>query len=294
VRLRIVHKTTYRYRRQVLFNPHRLVLLPRAGPDLRVLDHSLEVVPAAQLVWAQDIFGNLVTTAAVSEAANELMITSTSDVETTAPLWPIFHVDPRAHAYPFQYTVDEAIDLGALADRQGADLAVAAWAASLVHSDPTDTLSLLKDLNAAVLSAVVYRPRDEEGTQSAEETLRIRSGSCRDLADLFIEASRSLGFGARAISGYLFDPETPSRHSDTTHGWAEVYLPGAGWIAFDPTHGRVGGGGLIAIGVGRCNAQIMPVEGSYVGAPDDFVGMDVDVEVQELEDAPVSRASRAV
>jgi transglutaminase-like putative cysteine protease len=137
-----------------------------------------------------------------------------------------------------------------------------------IWSTPTDTLSLLKDLNAGVLAAAAYRPRDEEGTQTAAQTLALASGSCRDLAALFIDAAPLLGFGARAVSGYLYDPtDSDAAVADTTHAWAEVYLPGAGWIAFDPTHGRVGGGGLIPIAIGRYNGQVMPVVGSYVGGP---------------------------
>jgi len=109
-----------------------------------------------------------------------------------------------------------------------------------IGSRPTDTLALLKDVNAAVQAAAAYRSRDEEGVQTGAETLAQASGSCRDLAALFIEAVRRLGFGARAVSGYLFDPRSAGAAGDTTHAWAEVYLPGAGSIAFDPTHARVG------------------------------------------------------
>src|SRR5690606_18824325 len=98
----------------------------------------------------------------------------------------------------------------------------------------TDTLSLLKDLNNGVLGDILYRVRDEQGTQTPAETLTLKSGSCRDIAGLFIEAGRHLGFGARAVSGYLFDPEQQADDSGSTHAWAEIYLPGAGWIAFDP------------------------------------------------------------
>ena len=104
------------------------------------------------------------------------------------------------------------------------------------------------------------------------------SGSCRDLAALFLDAARHLGFGARAASGYLVDPDNPMVSTETTHAWAEVYLPGAGWIAFDPTNQRVGASGLITVAVGRCNGAVLPVSGSYVGAPEDFLGMTVRVD----------------
>jgi transglutaminase-like putative cysteine protease len=279
VRLTIVHTTTYRYARPVAFNPHRLMLRPRGGADLHVLSHRLDLSPAGEVAWAQDVFGNLVATARIAARAAELTITSRLELDATAPSWPVFPIDPRAQTYPFELTSDEALDLAALRapDR---DPTVTAWARGFVLGPGTDTLSLLNDLNAGVLAAAAYRPREEEGTQTAAETLRAGSGSCRDLAALFIEAARALGFGARAVSGYIFDPQDPHWRSDTTHAWAEVFLPGAGWIAFDPTHGRTGGGGLIAVAVGRCNAQTMPVAGSYVGAPGDFDGMEVDVSIE--------------
>jgi len=282
MQLKIVHTTTYRYAREVGFNPHRLMLRPRGGPGVHLLRHDLRCSPTAEVSWAQDVFGNSVATAQFRERSSELVITSELLVDAAAELWPVFHIPPAAQNYPFEHSADELVDLGALRSRPDGGPNVALWAQSFIMSRPTDTLSLLKDLNAGVLAYVTYRPRDEEGVQTGAETLAMASGSCRDLAQLFIEATRHLGFGARAASGYLFDPETPSRQEDTTHAWAEVYLPGAGWIAFDPTHGRVGAGGLITVAVGRCNAQIMPVVGSYAGAPEDLMSMTVDVAASAL------------
>jgi transglutaminase-like putative cysteine protease len=282
MRLRIIHTTTYRYARKVGFNPHRLMLRPRGAWDVQVLEHVLRCSPPAEVAWAQDVFGNPVATARFSEQASELAITSELLVDAAVDLWPVFQIPPKAQTYPFEYSADELIDLGALRARPENGPTVRLWAQGFIRSRPTDTLALLKDLNAGVLANVTYRPRDEEGVQTGAETLQIASGSCRDLAALFIEAARHLGFGARAASGYIFDPETPSLQTDTTHAWAEVYIPETGWIAFDPTHGRVGAGGLVTVAVGRCNAQIMPVVGSYAGAPDDLVAMDVDVEVLAL------------
>lgn len=282
MRLRITHTTTYRYAREVGLNPHRLMLRPRGGSDVQVLQHALRLGPPAEVTWAQDVFGNPVATARFGERASELAITSEILVDAPVDLWPVFQILPRAQTFPFEHTADELTDLGALRARPENGSTVRLWAQGFIRSRPTDTLSLLKDLNAGVLASVTYRPRDEEGVQTGMETLAIASGSCRDLAALFVEAARHLGFGARAASGYIFDPGTPSRQTDTTHAWAEVYIPEAGWIAFDPTHGRVGAGGLVTVAVGRCNAQIMPVIGSYAGAPDDFMGMNVDVEVSAL------------
>ena len=156
------------------------------------------------------------------------------------------------------------------------------------RGDGTDTLSLLKDINAGILDRVAYRIRDEEGTQSAAETLALCSGSCRDVAALFIEIVRQLGFGARAVSGYLADPTLQQEDGGSTHAWAEVYLPEAGWIAFDPTHRRVGSAHLIPVAIGRCNAQIMPIVGGYLGAAADFEVMNVQVSVTTATNKPAS------
>lgn len=274
----IVHQTTYRFARPITLNPHRLMLRPRDSHDLTVLDFQLACSPPAHVTWSQDVFGNLCAVARFSQAAELLRIESRLKVTSRAQPWPVFPITPDAQTYPFAYDDDEAADLGALR-LPGPDPDVARWAHGFIAAPRTDTLSLLKDLNAGVLGAAAYQARDEEGVQSPGETLALASGSCRDLAALFIEAARQLGFGARAVSGYLFDPDQIDRQADTTHAWAEVYLPGAGWITFDPTHSRTGAAGLIPLAVGRANAQIMPVVGSFAGAAADALGMDVSVQI---------------
>lgn len=159
---------------------------------------------------------------------------------------------------------------------------LAEWIAGFVAGLTTDTLSLLKDLNAGILGSVTYRVRDEEGTQTPDETLGLASGSCRDIAALFIEAARYLGFGARAASGYLYDPENTAADGDSTHAWAEIFLPGAGWVAFDPTHQRMGSAQLVTVAVARRDRQIMPVAGGYVGEASDALSMEVSVDVRAI------------
>lgn len=279
MRLKVHHNTTYRYARPVAFNPHRLMLRPRGGREMEVLSHEVRCSPTATVAWSQDVFGNLVAIAEFGARASELTVTSELAIETSAEAWPVFPIAPRVQSYPFEYAADEATDLGALRSLAGGAPDVALWAQRFVLSRPTDTLALLKDLNSGILANTTYRRREEEGVQTAAETLAIGSGSCRDLAGLFIEAARTLGFGARAVSGYLVDPQSLGASENTTHAWAEVYLPGAGWIAFDPTNATVGNGSLIPVSVGRCNAQTSPVSGSYVGAPNDMIALEVDVQI---------------
>jgi transglutaminase-like putative cysteine protease len=278
MRLRIQHRTAYRYARPVTLQPHRPMLFPRGSHFLAVHSSQLRCSPEAELEWTQDVFGNLITTARFGAATDALVIESDLVVEQSAAAWPVFRIAPEAHAYPFAYAESDAADLGALLRSRHEDgqEIVAGWARGFVQRPGTDTLSLLQDLNAGILDRVAYRTREEEGTQSPLETLNKGSGSCRDIAALFIDAVRRLGFGARAVSGYQFDPDGPD-DAESTHAWAEVYLPCAGWIAFDPTHRRMGSHGLIPVSVARSNEQTMPVSGDYLGMPEDFLGIDVRV-----------------
>ncbi len=260
------------------------MLVPRGSHDLTILCSSFDLSPEADVVWAQDVFGNLVATASFAVSTDMLVLSSEVVVEQRALPWPIYRIAPGAHAYPFGYSKEEVADLGALLHPQHDDPEgkLATWARSFVCGPTVDTLSLLRDINAGIADAVAYRTRDEEGTQSPLATLSLANGSCRDMSALFIDAVRHLGFGARAVSGYLHDPEASPDDAGSTHAWAEVYLPAAGWIAFDPTHRRVGSANLVAVAVGRCNAQIMPIVGGFTGAAEDFGGMEVRVVVEEV------------
>jgi len=230
------------------------------------------------------VFGNTVATAAFTEMADTLVIESVAELILEATAWPIFDIAASAISFPFRYADEEWIDLGALTTPLYPDPAgqLRDWACAFVGGNPTDTLSLLKDLCAGVPAWIQYQSREDEGTQSPAETLNRGWGSCRDLAVLFVEAARSLGFGARIISGYMHNPDqnlAGSGENGATHAWAEVYIPGAGWITFDPTNSGVGGFNLIPIAVARDIRQAMPVIGSFSGAPGTFEGMSVTVEV---------------
>jgi transglutaminase-like putative cysteine protease len=277
MKIEIKHSTRYRYANTVGLLPHRLLLSPRNDPYLRTLSFSIDCSPDGLIDWSQDVFGNTVAIVSFHERTAELTITSTAVVEQTAEQWPVFKIDPSAHSFPFDYSQSDLTDLGAFTIATLPVGRISSWGETFVASRPTDTLSLLKDINAGMLGRVSYRTRDEEGTQSPEETLELGSGSCRDIAALFIEVVRGLGFGARAVSGYVHDPDASVDDGGSTHAWAEVFLPGAGWIAFDPTHRRVGEASLIPLAVARNNAQIMPVTGGYVGEPEDFDSMEVTV-----------------
>ena len=283
--LRIQHKTVYSYRQPVRLGPHRLLLRPRESRDLRLLSSEIRTTPAANTIsWSEDVFGNAVAIANFEDMTDRLTIDSEVALDLGGEPWPVFPVAVSAMSYPFRYTDGEWTDLGALAVQQHEDPSdrLQAWARGFVRSDPTDTLALLKDLSAGVLAWVSYQSRDQEGTQTPLQTLDRGWGSCRDLAALFAEAARTLGFGARLVSGYLFNADesaTGSIGPGSTHAWAEIYVPGAGWITFDPTNRSVGGFNLIPVAVARDIAQVAPVTGSFVGMTDAFAGMTVEVSV---------------
>lgn len=284
IRLTISHETAYRYRQPVGLEPHRLMLRPRESRDLRLISHALDVSPNATVTWAQDVFGNAVATAVFPAMTDALVINSTARVALDAEAWPVFDVAASAIEYPFRYSNEEWTDLGALTVSQFADPTgrLRSWARAFVRSAPTDTLSLLKDLSAGVSGSIHYQSREDEGVQSPIQTLDRGWGSCRDFAVLFVEAARQLGFGARIVSGYLYglgEVVVGSDGAGSTHAWAEIYVPGAGWITFDPTNRSVGGFNLIPVAVARDIRQAMPVTGSFVGVSDALEGMSVAVRV---------------
>ncbi len=284
IRLRIHHETAYRFHQPVSLWPHRLMMRPRESRDLRLISSTLAVTPAATVSWAHDVFGNAIATASFQTMSDHLVVDSVAELELDAVAWPVFDIAASAISYPFRYSDEDWIDLGALATQQYTDPAgrLRTWARAFIGGTPTDTLSLLKDLSAGISAQISYQSREDEGTQSPIQTLDRGWGSCRDFAVLFAEAARTLGFGARIVSGYLYNPDQAavgSAGAGSTHAWAEVYVPGAGWITFDPTNRSVGGFNLIPVAVARDIRQVVPVIGSFVGMTDAFAGMSVKVTV---------------
>ena len=282
--LRIHHKTVYRFRRPVSLGPHRLMLRPRESRDLRLMSHTLAITPSAVVAWAQDIFSNAVAIATFATTTDTLVIDSVADILLSAVAWPVFDIAASAISYPFRYSDDEWVDLGALAIRQYPDPVgkLRTWAKGFIRSNPTDTLTLLKDVSFGIAGRISYQSREVEGVQTPIQTLDRGWGSCRDFALLFVEAVRSLGFGARIVSGYLHNSNQDrvgSIGAGSTHAWAEVHVPGAGWITFDPTNRSVGGFNLIPVAVARDIRLAMPVAGSFVGATDAFLEMEAEVSV---------------
>jgi transglutaminase-like putative cysteine protease len=285
--LTVRHATTYRYREPVSFGQHRLMMRPRDSHDLRLLHSELTLSPAGAVRWLHDVFGNSVAIVDFSEPAAKLSVVSTLMLERYALERPMFPIASEAATYPFVYSTNDRTDLCRLLEQHYPDPkgVVAAWAQAFVPQKGINTVELLATMNAAIKRDFPYQARESEGTQSPLETLERRTGSCRDFALLLIEAVRCLGFGARFVTGYLYDPILDGGNGDSvqgagsTHAWAEIYLPGAGWVEYDPTNGLIAGENLVRVAVTRDPAQAVPVEGSFIGDADSFLAMDVEVTV---------------
>ncbi len=283
--LTIRHTTTYRYANPVQFGEHRLMFRPRDSHDLHLRSTALEISPQATVRWYHDVFSNSIAIASFAEKASELRFVSTITLEHFPSAEPEFPIEPYARAYPFSYSAADIPDLGRSVERHYSDPEhrIDGWARQFVANGDTATQELLVAMTKAVKESFVYQRRTEEGTQSPVETLEKASGTCRDFALFMMEAARSLGFAARFVSGYLYD--ATARGGDETHAWVQIYLPGAGWVAFDPTNGIVGGTNLIRVAVTRDPSQAVPLTGSFTGAPGDYLGMTVDVAITPDEAA---------
>ena len=284
--LTVRHETHYRYAHPVSLGTHRLMLRPRDSHDLRLVEAELTLSPPGHTRWMHDVFGNSVAQVEFSQDATDLMIVSTLHLQHFGLTRPVFPIAPEAQVYPFVYSANDRSDLGRLLDRHYPDPngLLDDWAKRFVKGRFMSTYNLLSNINGAIKNEFAYLVRYEEGTQAPIETLEKKSGTCRDFALLFIEAVRSLGFGARFVTGYLYDPALDGaggamQGSGATHAWADVYLPGAGWIEYDPTNGLIAGDNLIRIAVTRDPSQALPISGTFEGRLGEFLGMSVDVTV---------------
>jgi transglutaminase-like putative cysteine protease len=287
----IRHVTTYRYWQPVAFGEHRMMLRPRDSGDQRVLDAKLEITPEPKsLSFVQDAFGNHVGVARFAgRRSNELRFESTVYLEHSPPDASCLEIEDWAKTFPFEYRADEMPDLACCVERHHPDPddEVGRWARQFLSSQgATGTLALLTRLTQGIHRQFHYRRREEKGIQEPVETLRFRQGSCRDFAMLMIETARAWGLAARFASGYLATPldyaaePTGAAGHGATHAWAQIYLPAAGWIDFDPTTGSVGKKNLVVVAVVRDPTHAIPLHGTFIGFPSDPVGMEVKVSVQ--------------
>ncbi|HKX39875.1 MAG TPA: transglutaminase family protein [Burkholderiaceae bacterium] len=307
----IVHTTVYHYQQPVTFGEHRVMFRPRDSHDQRVLATDLQVSPDADVRLILDAHSNSVALVQPKEAATELKIVCSFTIEHAHSNNLELPLSTSAEIFPFAYGIEERFDLEQYLRPHHDDPggALTAWARQFLRTDgPTHTRDMLVQMNQHIRDNFRYIARDEEGTQPPHRTLELGTGSCRDFALLMMEAARRLGVATRFVSGYLYDPSLDERngaaaapedqngddaqdpvHEENqattvgagyTHAWLQAYLPGAGWVPFDPTNNLLGGTQLIRVGVARDPSQAAPISGSWFGKPDDYLGMTVGVTVK--------------
>jgi len=298
IRYDITHTTLYRYREPVSFGEHRVMFRPRDSHDLRVLATDLDCSPEAKVRMIQDPHSNSVALVTPLQPAKELKIVCTFRIEHALGDGTELAVSPSALIFPFAYSVEERFDLEhymrPLYDDP--DGVLTHWSRQFLRTDgPTGTRELLLQMNGFIRKHFGYAARDEEGTQTPLDTLQRGTGSCRDFALLMLEAVRRLGMAARFVSGYLYDPaldpavqaadEPATQGAGSTHAWLQVYLPGAGWVPFDPTNNLLAGAAhLIRVGVARDPKQAAPISGSWFGPADAYLGLSANVQVSRVTD----------
>jgi transglutaminase-like putative cysteine protease len=259
-----------------------MMFRPRASHDLKLIRTELTISPQPdRLRWLHDPFDNSVAVATFEGTTSELRFESTvtlEHVENPAPEYPL---EEYARRYPFRYSDEDLPSLSLALARQHPGESVSEWALQFLDSsDSTGTMKLLRAMTCHIREEFAYARRVEKGVQTPEETLEIGRGSCRDFAALMLEAARSLGIAARFVSGYIFTPKSSGlAGGGATHAWVQAYLPGAGWIDFDPTNSIVGNRNLIRVAVAWTPEQVLPLWGVYLGPPEAFLGMDVTVTV---------------
>lgn len=290
-RLSVRHVTTYRYANPVRFGEHRLMVRPRDSHDLRLLDATLTIEPQSKLRWVYDVFGNSVAIASFTQPADVLKFTSEILIERYPIVSSDIGIERYATRLPFSYSASEIPDLGRTTERHYADpdRTVMDWTKRIIEDQAVEnkTEAFLNVLSHRIRDELRYVQRHEHGVQPPAETLQKGSGSCRDFAVLMMEAARCVGLAARFVTGYLYDPAVDDASYEMTgagftHAWVQIYLPGAGWVEFDPTNGGVGGHNLVPIAVAREPAQAIPVSGTFFGAGNDYLGLAVSVEVRTL------------
>ncbi|WP_020527293.1 DUF2126 domain-containing protein [Flexithrix dorotheae] len=275
IRVAINHKTRYKYDKQVILSPHTFRLRPAVHSRTKIEAYSLKILPETHFInWQQDPFGNYQAKVVFQEPAKELAI----EVEVIAELSVInpfdFFLEEYAETFPFKYDEQLKKELVPYLEIKEDGPLLKEW---IKKVDPDDrrTVEFLVNLNRKLFEDIKYSIRMEPGVQTCEETLGKAIGSCRDSAWLLVQVLRHFGLAARFVSGYLVQltsdvksldgPSGPEEDFTDLHAWAEVYVPGAGWIGLDATSGLFAGEGHIPLACTPDPQSAAPVTGGFTG-----------------------------
>lgn len=272
IRVALHHVTEYRYDRLISLGPHLVRLRPAPHCRTPIESYSLKVDPSEQFInWQQDPHGNFLARFVFPQQTRLLRVA----VDLVANMTVInpfdFFVEEDAETFPFEYDDDLSRDLRPFLERHGGGPLLSEYLRT-INVTPRRTISFLIDLNSRLQQDIKYLIRMEPGVQSPEETLKTRSGSCRDSAWLLVQLLRHFGLAARFVSGYLIQlapdlkpiegPVGPTQDFTDLHAWTEVFLPGAGWIGLDPTSGLLTGEGHIPLAATPVPQTAAPISGA--------------------------------
>lgn len=293
IQVALHHRTTYRYDKLISLGPQVVRLRPAPHCRTPIISYSLKISPKDHFInWQQDPQGNYLARLVFPERTDhfEVVVDLVADMAVINPF--DFFLEPAAEKYPFEYDPDLKEDLAPFQRVDPPGKLLSAWLAT-VPRKAERTVDFLVGLNQRLSNEIKYLIRLEPGVQTAEQTLQLKSGSCRDTSWLLVQALRHLGFATRFVSGYLIQlvadvkaldgPSGPTADFTDLHAWVEVYLPGAGWIGLDPTSGLMAGEGHIPLAATPEPQSAAAISGAIEKAEVDF---SYDMKVTRFHETP--------
>jgi transglutaminase-like putative cysteine protease len=285
----ITHLTDYRYQRTVAFGEHRMMLRPRDDEDQKVIQADLTISPKPEEVaWHRDQFNNHFAVARFFEQSDQLSFVSNIRLDHVARRFSASSIEGYAQHYPFRYRLEELSYLQQFIFPIPLDAGLKLWSEQFIRSDGTaNTFDLLRGMTQGIFRNFRHVNRYEEGIQDPAESITLKSGSCRDLAALMIATLRSRGIAARFVSGYmhLSDGEQKDQviNGGNTHAWLQAYVPGPGWVDFDPSAGTTGNDNLVRVAAVAQPHEAVPLQGTWYGHALDCLDMTVAVKINLVD-----------